>query len=97
MSLYTQLQVYLDGTFFNKIVNFSLEEKIGQHAVFSVSIRGDALENRLSGSTVLEQSRSFLGKPFYLEVSEGGRLNRETLYFKGKITEIKGKKGNEHG
>ncbi|WP_010522840.1 type VI secretion system Vgr family protein, partial [Aquimarina agarivorans] len=39
----------------------------------------------------------FLGKPFYLQVSEGGRLNRETLYFKGKITEIKGKKGNEHG
>ncbi len=97
MSLHTHIQVYLDGTVFTKIVAFSLEEKVGEHAVFSVSLRGQAIENKFTGASLLERSKSFLGKPFFLEITETGRVDRAPLYFRGQITQVKGKKGDDHG
>ncbi len=97
MAIDTQITVSLDGTIFKNIIDFSLKENVGQHTKFTVSVRGQSLEDRLNGSSILESSRVYLGKPFSLEISGLEGFGYEKFYFKGTITQVRGKKGNEEG
>ena len=97
MAIDTQITVSLDGTIFKNIIDFSLKENVGQHTKFTVSVRGQSLEDRLNGSSILESSRVYLGKSFSLEISGLEGFGYEKFYFKGTITQVRGKKGNEEG
>lgn len=95
MSLDTRISVALDGQVYKRIVAFSLEEKVGDHAVLKVSLRGRDLEHSLDGSSVMESSRSYLGKVFSVQIEPSKKVGYNTLYFKGLITQVKGTKGKE--
>ncbi len=97
MSLQTELQVAIDGTIFKIIETFSLEERVGMHSTFKMTVRADTIEKGLEGTSLLDRSRSFLGKRFAFEINDVGGIGRNMLYFKGKITKVKGKKGNDFG
>ncbi len=97
MSLQTELQVAIDGTIFKIIETFSLEERVGTHTTFKMTVRADTIEKGLEGTSLLDRSRSFLGKRFAFEINDVGGIGRNMLYFKGKITKVQGKKGNDFG
>ncbi len=97
MSLQTELQVAIDGTIFKIIETFLLEERVGTHTTFKMTVRADTIEKGLEGTSLLDRSRSFLGKRFAFEINDVGGIGRNMLYFKGKITKVKGKKGNDFG
>ncbi len=97
MAIDTQITVSLDGTIFKNIIDFSLEENVGKHTKFTVSVRGQSMEDRLNGNSILESSRVYLGKPFSLEISGLEGFGYEKFYFKGTITQVRGKKGKEEG
>ena len=97
MAIDTQITVSLDGTIFDNIIDFSLEENVGKHTKFTVSVRGQTMEDNINGSSILESSRVYLGKPFSLEISGLEGFGYEKFYFKGTITQVRGKKGKEEG
>ena len=95
MALDTQIHVFLDGTLFTRIDNFQLEENVGQHTQFSVSVRGETLEQNIGGTSVLDSSRHYLGKRFSIEISGLNNLGYKNFHFEGIITQVRGRKGNE--
>ncbi len=95
MALDTQIHVFLDGTLFTRIDNFQLQENVGQHTQFSVSVRGAALEHNINGHSVLDSSRHYLGKRFSIEISGLNNLGYKDFHFEGIITQVRGRKGNE--
>lgn len=97
MAFDTQIQVFLDGTLFTNIIHFSLEENIGKHTEFRISVRGQSLENSLSGNSILENSRNYLGKKFTVAISGLKKNGYQNFEFTGTITQVRGKKGKKHG
>lgn len=97
MAFDTQIQIFLDGTRFTNIINFSLEENIGKHTLFKVSVRGQSLEDTLNGNSILERSRNYLGKSFTVAINGLNRFGYTDFQFQGTITQVRGRKGKEHG
>ncbi len=95
MALDTQIIIFLDGTRFTNINNFSLKENMGKHTEFTVTVRGQDLENRISGTSILESSRNYLGKRFSLEISGLEKFGYKSFNFQGTITQVRGRKGKE--
>ena len=96
MSLQTELQIAISGTIFKVIETFSLKEQVGQHALFKATVRGNAVEQHLEGDTILERSKAFLGERFVFEINDVGGIGRTMISFEGKVTQVKGKKGNDY-
>ncbi len=97
MAFDTPIQIFLDGTLFTSIINFSLEEKIGKHSLFNVSVRGQSIEDSLNNTSVLERSRNYLGKTFTVIISGLSYLGYKDFEFQGTITQVRGRKGKDHG
>ena len=97
MSLETELQISINRTIFKVIETFSLEEQVGQHALFKATVRGNAVEQHLEGDTLLERSQAFLGERFVFEINDVGGVGRTMIAFEGKVTQVTGKKGDDYG
>ncbi|WP_271785210.1 phage baseplate assembly protein V [Aquimarina algiphila] len=97
MAFDTQIQVFLDGALFTNIIHFSLEENIGKHTEFRISVRGQSLEDSLYGNSILENSRNYLGKKFTVAISGLKKNGYQNFEFTGTITQVRGKKGKKHG
>ncbi len=97
MSLHSRLRISLNRVVFTHVISFSLEEKVGQHAVFHLSVRAKTLERQLQGLSVIETSQNFLGQSCKLEIEDSKGFGYNLLRFEGIVTDVKGKKGNESG
>ena len=93
MSLSARITVGLDRQYYERIVNFSLVEKVGQHSEFTLVMRARDLEDNLGGVTMMESSRYFLGKSFTAQIASSDKVEQATYHFKGIITDVHTKKG----
>ncbi len=96
MALQTEIQVSIGGEVIPFINSFSLKEDIGEHSSFKIAVRGDILETELNGTSLLENSKNFLGQDCIIQVDDHGRdLGYTSLQFKGIVTHINSEKGKD--
>ncbi|WP_062055724.1 type VI secretion system Vgr family protein [Aquimarina longa] len=84
----------MDGEQISDIVAFSLQESVGEHSFFSVTIRTDVLESNTDQDSVLGDSRRFLGRDFSIQARSIMAIEGYSeLAFKGIITAMNPQKG----
>ena len=95
MSLHANITAIIGETNVLHVDDFYLNEKVGEHASFSFKVRGDYLENNSSETSILNSSKEFLGRNCSLQIEDVEDRGNNVLYFKGIITNVEGRKGDD--
>lgn len=94
MALQSTFEIYIGGERIGAIKEFSLIEKVGHHATFNMTARMDVLERISENTSLMADSKNFLGQNFAIQVSAIGNLEGyQQLEFKGVVTNIENSKG----
>ncbi|WP_062053343.1 type VI secretion system Vgr family protein [Aquimarina longa] len=94
MGLQSDFFIRMDGEQISDIVAFSLQEHVGEHSSFSVTIRTDVLESNTDQDSLLGDSRRFLGRDFSIQARSIMAIEGYSeLAFKGIITAMNPQKG----
>jgi uncharacterized protein involved in type VI secretion and phage assembly len=94
MALQSEYTIIISGQQIPVIKEFSLIEKMGEHTTFSLSVRADVLESSLDDTSLLGDSRQFLGQDISIQIhSIGGLEGYHEFEFKGLVTGVEMIKG----
>jgi uncharacterized protein involved in type VI secretion and phage assembly len=96
MGLHSDFTLHIDGEQIPSIVNFTLEEQVGDHARFTVTIRTDVLEQDTERDHILGKSRKYIGKDITIQLHAfDSYKEHDVLEFKGIIASMNSNIGFE--
>ena len=90
MSIGTNIRISFNGKEYKRVLNMSLDERIGEHTYFRASIRGKFIESSSEQMFMMERSREYLGRSFFIEITSD---RFPEIIFKGIVSKVHIEKG----